>query len=1761
MSRKNIENVYSLSPLQEGLLFHALYASERGVYAVQIGWTLEGRLDVPALSRALGEVLERHSILRTAFVWERLDRPMQVVRKRVELPLEQQDLRALPPGDQATAMARFAESERQRGFDLTRAPLLRFALQQLGETRHRLLWTMHHLITDGWSLPLLVKEIFTLYEAYSRGEALTLDRPRPYGEYIAWLKKQDRSRTEAFWKRELQGFSAPTPFGVDHPATGGAGDGSFEDRRLALPEPFARALSAFARQHRLTPSTIVQGAWALLLSRYSGEDDVLFGTTVSGRSAPLAGIDRMIGVFINTLPVRVSVPPDQPLLAWLTGLQRQQAELREHEHSPLVEVQGQSEVPRGTPLFESQVAFENYPEAESLVTGKGSLSLADPAMRSQTHYPITLACSLRRELVLHLSYDARRFDPATIERMLGHYQTLLHAIVEAKHATLGALPLLTGEERAQILVAWNETAQPFPANETIPLLFEAQVDRTPGAAALVAGGETLSFRELDERASRLSHRLRREGVGPDTRVGLLLGRSPQAIIALLAVLKAGGAYVPLDPSHPPRRLSQLLEEADIRVVLSESALSERLPERELRVIRVDAEAASLAAESPERLQGSAGPSHLVYVLFTSGSTGMPKGVAVEHRQLVNYLHGVSQRLALPALASYAHISTLSADLGNTVLFPPLCLGGTLHLLAEELSTDPDALSAYGEAHRLDCLKIVPSHLSALLSGSRPEQVLPRRVLVLGGEASSWELIERIEALSPGLRIINHYGPTETTVGVLTEALSRGQRTSGAGTVPVGRPLGNSRVYVLDGQGEPVPVGVAGELYIGGAGVARGYLNRPEQTQERFVSDPYAGVAGARMYRTGDRVRYLEDGRVVFLGRMDHQVKIRGYRIELGEVESSLSAHGGVREAVVLAREEAGGDRRLVAYVVAREAPGPGAGELLRHLEERLPAYMLPSSIVTLAALPLTPNGKLDRRALAELDRPGEEVAEEQVGPRSPVEEVLASIWADVFGRERISVHESFAGLGGHSLLAIQIIARVREAFQAQVPLRAIFDAPTVAALAGKVEEAMREEEGLVVPPIERVPRDRPLRLSFAQERLWFLDQLEPGSTLYNVPFGVRLQGQLDEAALGRALAELVRRHEVLRTTFASVEGRPIQVIHDQVAVALPLSDLGHLPAEEREARVRLEARGEAGRPFDLAEGPLLRARLLRLSDDEHVLLVTMHHIVSDGWTRGILNREVGLLYGAFRAGAPSPLPELPLQYADYAEWQRRWLDGEVLARQLAYWKRELEGAPLVLELPTDRPRPLAQTHRGAQRSAVLSAELSKALKDLARREGATLYMLLLAALDVLLYRSTGQGDFLIGTSITNRTRAETERLIGFFINALVLRARLSPELPFLEHLARVRETCLGAYAHQDMPFERLVQELSPEPDPGRSPVFQVIFTMHNAPPEAMKLSGLTLRRMGTEIESSKYDLTFVMGEGPSAVGCSIAYNADLFEAATIERMLTHLVTLLEGIIAAPNKPISELPLLTRDERHRLLHTWNETAQPLSANETIPLLFEAQVDRTPGASAGGRRRDAVVSRAGRASQSPLASAAPRGRRPRHAGGPVAGPLSAGHRRAARRPQGGRGVCAARPQPPSTAPFAAAGGGGHPGGAERERALGAPGSAGAVRDPAGRRGRVSVRREPGAAPGQRRSNGSGVRAVHLGLDGDAEGSGGGAPSAGQLPSWRVAAAGAACSGELRAHLDALGGSGQHGALSAAVPGRHAAPPRGGAEHGPGRPLGLW
>jgi len=897
------------------------------------------------------------------------------------------------------------------------------------------------------------------------------------------------------------------------------------------------------------------------------------------------------------------------------------------------------------------------------------------------------------------------------------------------------------------------------------------------------------------------------------------------------------------------------------------------------------------------------PENLVYVLFTSGSTGRPKGVALEHRQLYSYVQGVRERLKLPDGASYATVTTFAADLGHTAIFPALTSGGCLHVVRQERAADAVALAEYFKRQEVDCMKIVPSHLGALLATTQAAQVLPRRRLVLGGEASSWELIKRVRELQPECRILNHYGPTETTVGVLTCEVEPEQVEYQTATVPLGRPLAAVQVYVLDQGMEPAPVWVAGEVYIGGGQVARGYLNVPEQTAARFVPDPFSEQAGSRLYRTGDLARYLPDGQIEFLGRVDHQIKIRGYRIELGEIEAVIEQHVGVGESVVVVRESEGGDKRLVAYVVAKEGAELAASEVRQYVAERLPDYMTPGAVVKLERLPLTANGKLDRGLLPE---PESEARGEYVAPRTQIEEIVAGIWAEVLGIDQVGIHDDFFELGGHSLLVTRVASRVPEAFQLEIPFQLFFEKRTVAELAECIEAARSGAESLRAPPMLPIPRDGELPLSFAQQRLWFFDQFEPNSSAYNIPGAVRFTGQLNLPALEQTLAEIVRRHEILRTGFPTVNSLPAQVIAEAGPLSLALVDLSTMEPRQREIEAGRLVAEEAVRPFRLDQGPLLRVGLLKLQEDDHILFFTMHHIVSDAWSMGLLVQEVAALYEAFSAGNPSPLPELRIQYADFASWQREWLQGEVFEKQVSYWKQRLDGMPPALPLPTDRPRPATQTFRGERHFLELSQPLTEALKALSRREGVTLFMTLLAAFKVLMRYYTAQDDMVVGTNVANRNRLETEKMIGFFINQLVLRTDCAGNPGFRGLMSRVRETALGAYAHQDLPFEKLIEELQPQRDMSRSLLFQVKFELQEGINRVLELPGLALTPMESDHKVVRHDLHLSMWEREQRLIGALQYNIDLFNAGTIARIAGDFESLLEMVAEQPDARLSEL---------------------------------------------------------------------------------------------------------------------------------------------------------------------------------------------------------------------------------------------------------------
>jgi amino acid adenylation domain-containing protein len=1494
--------------MQEGILFHTLCASEPGVYSVQWSCTLHGNLCVSTFKQAWQLVLDRHPALRTAFSWELRDEPFQIVYRHVKLPWRQHDWRSISAAEQEWRLEAALAEDRAQGFELSKAPLMRLVLNQLTEDAYQFVWSLHHLVLDGWSRPVVLREVFQIYDAFCLDRELRLEVGRPYGDYIAWLQRQDLSQAKLFWRQTLKGFTTPTALNI-----GNAHDNfssknvDHAEQQLRLSAAATADLQALAQQHQLSLNTLVQGAWATLLSRYSGQEDVVFGVTVAGRPTDLAGVESMIGLFINTLPVRVRVDPKALLIPWLQERQQQQVEARQYEHSPLVQVQGWSDVPRGLPLFESLLIFENYPARASVQKWGNSLEIHRVRVISRTNYPLTVVVVPGLELTLRIGYQCHRFDTATITRMLAHFRMLLEGMATDPARRLVDLPMLTQAEQHQLLGEWNDSSLACPQDTSMHQLFEAQVARTPDAVAVVFEDQELTYRELNIRANQVAHHLQALGVGPEVLVGLYVERSLEMMVGLLGIIKAGGAYVPLDPAYPQERLTFILRDAQIAVLLTQQRLSARCSEHQTQIVCLDTDWEMIAQESGTNPINKVTPNNVVYVLYTSGSTGTPKGVAVEHYQLCNYLHGISQRLALSNPASFATVSTLAADLANTMVFGALCTGGCLHVLSQECVADPDIMADYFRHHSIDCLKIVPSHLAALQTSLPPEQVLPNRLLILGGESSRLDWVESLQRLAPGCAILNHYGPTEATVGALTYHMEENKRAPVTSTLPLGRPLANVQIYLLDPHLQPVPIGVPGELYIGGASVARGYLNRPALTAEKFMPNPFSNMPGTRLYKTGDVARYLPDGNVEFLGRLDNQVKLRGYRIELGEIETTLEYHPAIRQAVVLAREDTPDRRHLVAYCVPHHGCIPDIRELRSFLQTKLPDYMVPSVFMVLDALPLTPNGKVDRQALPAPDQERPPLSEAFVAPSTLSQELLVGIWASVLKVESVGIHDNFFALGGHSLLAVQVMSRLRKVFQVDVPLRVLFDAPTVAGLARHVEEVRRATQSLPASPLKAVGREGAVPLTMTQEHLWGLDRLLPGAPFSNMPYAVRLTGPLNVTALERSFNEIIKRHEALRTTFTTVAGQPAQVIAPTLRLSSPVEDLCALPRVEREATAQRLTRTAALYFFDLENGPLLKVRLLRLSEQEHILLLTMHHIISDGWSWGVLLYELTVLYDAYSQSRASPLPDLSMQYADYAHWQHQWLHSEAGTAQLAYWERQLRAPLPILDLPTDRPLPTELSLHTARQSFQLPQDLTVALARLSRQEDTTLFMTLVAAFKTLLYSYAGQEDIRVGTLVANRQHQDTEGLIGLFANLVILRTTLGGNPSLRQVLRRVRSTMLDAYAHQDIPFEYLARALVHARQFDRQSLFQVMFAMQNARQHTLELQALTVQVLEIQpLGVSACDLAISVCENPTGADGLCIYKTALFDATTIAHMLEHYCQILEYFVGQPELPLSRL---------------------------------------------------------------------------------------------------------------------------------------------------------------------------------------------------------------------------------------------------------------
>jgi amino acid adenylation domain-containing protein len=1535
-----------LSYAQQRLWFLDQFEPGRAAYNIAGALRMEGRLDAAALGRSLDEIVRRHESLRTSFTSVG-GAPVQVITPASHLALTVEELTSLPADGREAEVQRRARAEAARPFDLRESPLVRARLLRLSEEEHVLLLTMHHIVSDGWSLGVFARELAALYGAFTEG------RPSPlqelsvqYADYAAWHRERLTGEfldTQLdYWRRHLGGDLPVLELTTGRPRPPGR---TFRGatHTFQLPVGLREQLKALAREEDATLFMALVGAFKALLWRYTGQRDVAVGTPVAGRTR--AEVEPLIGIFINTLVLRTQLDAGASFRELLRRVRETALGAYAHQEVPFERVVEELHPERSldqSPLFQVMFTLQNAPMPPLELPGL-SLSLIEVEGEA-ARFDLSLEVAENRDgLKGMLHYDADLFDAAAVGRMAAHLQTLLEGIAAGPDMPLAALPLLTEGELRQLLSEWNGTAADYPRDSSIHELFEAQVGETPEALALIFGEERLTYAELNRRANRLAHHLESFGVGPEVRVGIMLERSPEMLVGLLGILKAGGTYVPLDPTYPHERLAFMIDDADVSIIVTlERHLDTAFAPL---VVCLDADWPAIEVCGADDPPHAAGAEHLAYVMYTSGSTGEPKGVCVTHRAVArlvkctNYADFSRDDIIL-------QLAPLGFDASTVEIWGALLSGARLVLLPQEDSASLEEIGAHVRRHRVTKLWLTAG-LFHLMVDYRLEDLRGVQQILAGGDVLSPPHVERVIKELGGCRMTNCYGPTENTTFTTCHDVKLEEC---AGSVPIGRPISNTRVYVLDERLWPVPVGVVGELYTGGDGLGRGYLKRPALTAEKFIPDPFSTDPGARLYRTGDVARYRADGVIEFVGRVDSQVKVRGYRIELEEIKSALGVHPAVRECLVLAREDTPGDKRIVAYLIAAREETPAAAELRHFLREKLPEYMVPSAFVWLEEFPLTANAKVDRAALPAPEHP---VGERQNGytpPRNAVEEALALIWADVLGVEQVGVYDNFFELGGHSLLATQVVTRVRESLRADVSLRQFFESPVIAELAPLIEPLLADGRGGALPPMTPVPRGRALPLSYAQQRLWFLDQFEPGNPIYNVPVVLRLGGPLDVNALERTLNEVVRRHESLRTVFHTERGEPLQVVLPKQPIAVPVLNLAGLSIDEREAEAQRLAAEEAQKGFDLSRGPLLRATLLRLATEEHVLLFVMHHIVSDGWSVGLLVREVAAIYSAYVRGQESPLPELTLQYADYAVWQREWLQGSMLEVQLDYWRQQLAALPPALELPTARPRPEVLSHRGDALNVNFPAELTGKLKELSRREGVTLYMTLLAAFQALLHRYTGRSDLVVGSPIANRQRSEIEPLIGFFVNTLVMRTDLSGDPSFRALLARVQEITLGAYAHQDVPFEMLVEELQPERSLGLTPFFQVAFALQNAPGEELKLPGLKLTRVDVQSSTARFDLSLLLEESAEGLTGLVEYSADLFDEESIRHLLEHLRTLLDAVVADPDERLSALPLLAAAEAQHLITRWSDAAVETDPERCVHELFEQQAEATPDAAA-------------------------------------------------------------------------------------------------------------------------------------------------------------------------------------------------------------------
>jgi len=1525
-----------LSFAQKRLWFIAKMDDLGAAYHMPAAWSLHGTLDETALRGALNGVLDRHEGLRSRFITVDGEPVLRIDPIGTPMPLSFHDLQGRSSA--AQMLDRILANEVQTPFDLATDTLVRASLIRMDAQEHVLLLVQHHIVSDGWSYAPLLRDIGELYDALVKGGTASLPPlPLQYADYAAWHGTWlggERERVQSdYWRRALAdapaGIALPTdrepaaqqsPHGRAHP--------------VHIDAELTRRLRRVAQRHGATLFAVVLAGWSVVLSRLSGQHDLVIGGVTANRGQ--VETESLIGFFVNALALRVDLSGDPSVTELLERVRRTVLDAQDHEDLPferVVELSQVERLPGRTPLFQTMLAWQSHDE--------GNLRLADlataprPVAHEAVRFEFELTLGEQDEAIVgELNYATALYDHTTVARYRDYFVRVLVAMAADPAQAVGHIPLLGDDECRQLFETFNDTVAPYPHNVGVHVLFEEQVGQRPDAVALIDGDASLTYTELNTRANRIAHRLIAAGAGPGDFVAILLERSAELVIAQLAILKTGAAYVPVDPQLPEARQAWLVQDAGARWVIAVSAHA--APAIGAPVVGIDELLyGESRVDNPHR-EVDAGS--VAYVMYTSGSTGLPKGVLAPHRA-INRLVRNNGYAAFGPDSRVAFVSNPAFDAATMDVWGPLLNGGVAVVIdhATVLS-----VPAFVEALRRTAVDTI--FLTIALFNQIADAlaaVMPQlKTLITGGEAFDPTVIARVLKGPHPQRLLAAYGPTEATTFTTTYLIEGHARE--AKSIPIGRPIGNARLYVLDAHRQPVPLGAVGELYVGGDGVALGYLKRPELTAERFLLDPFDARSDARMYRTGDLARYLPDGNLVFMGRVDDQVKIRGYRIEPGEIEARLAEHPAVREVAVLVRQDPTGDKRLVAYVVVgADAPADLAAALRAHLAPRLPDYMIPAAYIGMDVFPLTPNGKIDRKALPVPDD-GAFARQGYEAPHGDVETILAGIWQELLGIERVGRHDHFFELGGHSLLAVRLLSRIAQAFGVTLPLSALFTTPQIDRLALAIDAARTNNDTKVLPPIVPIPHEGPLPLSFSQRRLWFLAQFERINPTYNIPLRFRLRGTLDVAALSRALSLLFLRHASLRTVFSMRDGLPEAYL--LTPDALPVLRAEDMRGDTSSLEAVLIA--EATASFDLATNPLIRARTLRVAQDEYLLLLTLHHIVADEWSIGLLTQELGTLYRSCRDGVDDTLAPLDIQYPDFAAWQQRWLTAAALDRQATYWREQLTGAPPLLSLPLDRPRPPEQSYAGDVVPVALDAALSEDIRRLGRAHGASPFMTVLAAWSVVLSRISGQSEVVIGVPTANRSQHALEPLIGFFLNTLALRIELRDEPDVAGLLSRVARTTLDAQANQDLQIEQVVEIVNPPRRLDHAPLFQVILAWRTHEAQELSLADLSVETLPLVTHSVNFDLELSLGERDGAIVGGLAYATALFDRATIERHMGYLEATLRAMVADAGKPVSRIAILSQAERNLLLETRNDTYVQWPRELRIHAAFEQHAAHSP-----------------------------------------------------------------------------------------------------------------------------------------------------------------------------------------------------------------------